>query len=500
MVRRLSSGIKTKSTNHWKDYRAFKTELDQTTLSKMFREDSNKFAKKRHKVHAKEIISKLKLMNSQQKYSYLSKISQEEKYHKFLQFNFFPKNLHEIESIYTLKKSLELSNEIEWNLYFFKKYKQELNDFIVLKQEYEKGILLGNWGLSSTILDTIHEKYGYSIWLIENRVNLLQLMTGIRSQKEYCDSIFQNYESNGFSHIYIDFISILNEENLTMEMFERRLVETKTQLPSIFHNCLLFKINYFDYLNLDENHNTFFSWIDSHFSLIDRYNCIVSLLHTRVAESIKISDFGIFENDRRLGSLIHKSAIDQIKYEDKHNTILEIFNLYENGNYEMTIEKGRQFLEIYPETSVLYEIYIKSHIYLNISFKLENNGILNSVLFHLYNILEYNQKKTESEDKLKKICFLYNKSSWSAKVYEILKSNENETIHGKNVVDSPCYYNLFYDLRNIQSYQEPEIILERLRDTYNNHLILDLAQAYIENDYNKISNLSIPEERKKDIK
>ena len=105
-----------------------------------------------------------------------------------------------------------LEREFEYIQYLFKHQKIALIDQLQIKRKYEKLFLLGKFSKASTCLDYVYQKYGASLWLIENKIYLNYSIGGLGAAKAYCEEIKESSTSSFVGFIIDSFFSKVEGE------------------------------------------------------------------------------------------------------------------------------------------------------------------------------------------------------------------------------------------------------------------------------------------------
>jgi hypothetical protein len=84
------------------------------------------------------------------------------------------KTIEELGKSDTLYKPESIENEINWMLLSIRKFSKELALFLILKNDFEKNFLLGNYTKAESVLESVLNETGYSLWYIESKFLLLE--------------------------------------------------------------------------------------------------------------------------------------------------------------------------------------------------------------------------------------------------------------------------------------------------------------------------------------
>ena len=118
---------------------------------------------------------------------------------------------------------LILSKEIIWATSTFRIYKDHLQEFIQIRDDYNRSLLENGYEDALAILDQAEQSLGISLWLIENRVALLQLSQGLEAQKTYLRQLREELRSPTAEFIAY-MLSRRNEETTNPENFRLELI------------------------------------------------------------------------------------------------------------------------------------------------------------------------------------------------------------------------------------------------------------------------------------
>ena len=69
----------------------------------------------------------------------------------------------------------DINNELLWAKHILQFHFESISNFVELSNEYSSNLLIGEYESCFNILNKIEESFGHSIWLIKNKIALLQL-------------------------------------------------------------------------------------------------------------------------------------------------------------------------------------------------------------------------------------------------------------------------------------------------------------------------------------
>lgn len=100
----------------------------------------------------------------------------------------FPKQLKDYPARKRLKR-ISAPGEIIWTASVVGLFSAELKKFVNLKFEFHRDFYDGNYESAEKTLDEIQVAFGYSLWLIHSKLNLLQHANGLKAQKDFLEEI-----------------------------------------------------------------------------------------------------------------------------------------------------------------------------------------------------------------------------------------------------------------------------------------------------------------------
>ncbi|MBQ0921406.1 hypothetical protein KBW71_23465 [Hydrogenophaga aromaticivorans] len=205
----------------------------------------------------------------------------------------FPKTYSGIFGNKSPKSPTNGHREILWSIARFLPFKEELSKYISLRLGYERSTANGDWASSENILDNIENKYGKSLWLLQNYLSLAHLKDAPKTFSEVADGIIDTLKPYPFIQFTIAFARKRIEGAALKNQLIEELEQTKVdQLVKDYvrAKCL-------DNTDSRANIVTNLLFFDAQASLIDHYESLVQVLI--VASSDRIL------NDENLGSSLH---------------------------------------------------------------------------------------------------------------------------------------------------------------------------------------------------
>lgn len=111
--------------------------------------------------------------------------------------------------------------EVEWAAHSLMAQAPTLRQFVAARARCERLYLLGDTATLLEELDAIEAEFGLSLWLIESRINALQLQSGLAAQKEYASGLSSDQSIYVLARYLISWLSFRSEENISAGEFKR---------------------------------------------------------------------------------------------------------------------------------------------------------------------------------------------------------------------------------------------------------------------------------------
>jgi hypothetical protein len=121
-----------------------------------------------------------------------------------------------------VKIRMPLLSRLNWLSALFFNVADDLLLFIALKTDFELRFIAGDYERSQSSLDQIKEKFGLSVWFIENQIALLQRWKGLDAQKEFSKTISATGRGK-LAGVTSYWVSQRNEDNTIFSRFKSRL-------------------------------------------------------------------------------------------------------------------------------------------------------------------------------------------------------------------------------------------------------------------------------------
>jgi hypothetical protein len=118
--------------------------------------------------------------------------------------------------------ALPLIVRLNWLSTLLEDSRTDLEQFVALTDRFEQVFLAADYESAHSILDEVQGKFGFSVWLIETKIALLQRWKGLDAQKEYARGI-GTLSRGRVAGVTAFWVSQRNEESTVFSRFQLRL-------------------------------------------------------------------------------------------------------------------------------------------------------------------------------------------------------------------------------------------------------------------------------------
>jgi len=380
---------------------------------------------------------------------------------KYFYGNPFPSELKDLgDTFYTYNSEIE--KELEFLSLALDKFSTKISTFLPLKNLFEKRFILGEYQLANDTLNEIKDKFGFSLWLIENKLLVEEYTGGLKGNKEYLTYINRN-NTDPFLTTIAYFLSIRAEKKISALNYKNKFSTLVADLNIKIKDYLIAKLNFLE----NEYEVSQFSKIvsyDSTFSMIDRYLSFLQICQIMVTSSKWMDKKALLKNilsglnkkiaDSRITHmLIVLGDKDQKVLNELNEKVLLAFEAYTIGNYQDSFYQAKELLYQNPTEFSLYELYIRSLFYMKspmVKIGDKPESFLNSILENLYHVYAKKKQTKPSILNMQKIIKQIEGFSIGIQMYTTLKSllnndwpNETKRLNFINSsIHNPIHFNI----------------------------------------------------------
>lgn len=339
-------------------------------------------------------------------------------YEKFAWKQPFPKKYSEIGS-FKFIEGVEFDREFAWTVRMLEINGAAISDFLDMKRIYEKAFLRGEKGNCEESLEKIRNKFGESLWIIENKINFIQEFDGLAEQKNYAKSIISDENIDSFTKYFTQIWSYRAEENVSANKFESFInnIDIDDQISSAIRPRMGKEIEF------DIALAALALCAESQIPVIDRYmgfiNIVSSLISTEISidnKRVIIRGLGVLKKkiiDNRLDLMM--AYLNGATVELSDSISVAILDDYTAGNYDRSYISASDAIEKDPLLFELYEILLRSEAYL--CFERSNileKPLMNRIMMAMKSIITRKSKVFDSYAFLWKVACTNASQDWSS--------------------------------------------------------------------------------------
>lgn len=301
-------------------------------------------------------------------------------------------------SYYFKPESLE--NEASWTILGLRRFHNEIREFVSLRDQVERHILLGNFYEAVQLLEQSIKQFGYSVWYYEMRLTI----SGLQNRVDECYNIYTlvNEEYKKADRLAIVPILLQNLGNRSLSRtplrYDNMLVShfKRNQEKGSRLDYYLFRLNYYQYYDMDCLSEVV--EMEDIQSAVDRYTMLLYVLRScyitkpdqrqlvlRLAQQLyRLS------GDRQVLpflALINDSLVPDSYYDADFISILD--NYY-TEQYESTAKLCRDYLDRDPSNLYVIKLYCRSLMFIKRGFQSvtrKNESPLYTIAFNIYRVM-----------------------------------------------------------------------------------------------------------------
>lgn len=318
--------------------------------------------------------------------------------------NMIPKRIEDLGTGWNryFYKPQSIDIEINWVLQCLKKNKNILRQFVSLRDNVEKSILLGEYSQAELLLEESVKCIGYTVWYYEMRLTIAGLQDNLSKSIEIVSNFNTIHKDLKRGFVPIVLSNVFSRSQRAVPSYEydanlySRYKKNRTDLQNDRYYYYLFRLNYYQNYDIDDLSVTLM--MESLNSVVDRY-----ILMNYVLKSYVIKNAANKELVSNYASSLYHITSDRCwipyillkpnkkipeGYYDKD--FISILDKYYTGEYDNVIEECRYFLNRNPYLFDVLKLYCRALLFKNNGFKpITKNvdSVLNEVAKLVYSVM-----------------------------------------------------------------------------------------------------------------
>lgn len=288
--------------------------------------------------------------------------------------------------------------ELIWSASVLAIFRDKLCPFFELKEKYDKAFFAGEYEGAEEALENIQQEFGFSIWLIKNRIYLKQAMHGLKEQKDYVEKVINTPSISLQAALMSYHASIRAEENITFHDLDREVAEIQHDVRQYFMYHImpssLEKISDPEVILFYEQTQPLIDRVLAHISV-----CQLAFIQSKVPKEdmLEALMLSAWIPDKDIQRLLMLTGICDLVIDD---TMLNSYRDYSLGNYE----------QIRVEALDAIELKAHAHVYCS-SVETEQAGpnmssMENEIISEMASIITCSGDQVKARVKLEKLSLL----------------------------------------------------------------------------------------------
>jgi hypothetical protein len=266
----------------------------------------------------------------------------------------FPKTVAQLKDTTPLLERQSLEREILWAKAYLLQLTDQISRFLSLTENYEDLFLKSRFEECHSVLDSVEQQFGMSLWFLKHKLALLQTANGPDAQRTYAIRVQATARKAGFIQFLIYFLSLRNDSSISFDGFIRLYLEhiKKAQMQDDVVDYLNFHILH--EVRLPDESLANILRIEFSGAVIDYYETIIKLARLAIANdrtelfktlSSAIEPLLAKTSDPRLEPLL--CGLDQSSWhrQTMDLQILKVSDLFLSGALETAVKIAREELE-----------------------------------------------------------------------------------------------------------------------------------------------------------
>lgn len=299
-------------------------------------------------------------------------------------------------------KPESLDNEINWVITGLRRYEKQLKEYVKMRNEVERYILLGNYDDALTIIESSIKKIGYTVWYYEMKLLIYGYQDKVDKYVSLLTSVNQEKKTDkvGFISELLTFLCNRSLKSFSPIEYDNilysRYKKNRTEFQNDRYNYFLFRLNYYQHYNIDDLSVTLV--MESLNSAVDRYSLLLYVLRSYYIQSPK-SASNIIRFARRLYRITLDNQlypflalydIRQMPADYFDPMFIRILDSYYTGHFEDTVDLCRDYIREKPFCFEAVELYCQALIFMRKGFRHvcgHAESILDQIVQNVYSVM-----------------------------------------------------------------------------------------------------------------
>ncbi|MEQ0777695.1 hypothetical protein ABLT15_35860 [Paraburkholderia tropica] len=300
----------------------------------------------------------------------------------------FPTALEQLLTEPRITTPASLTSELIWAISSAILFSDELREFVLRRREFERALLAQDRATVNAVLDEVQQAFGWSLWLIQNRLTVTQLWDGIDHRRAQSRQYDDQIKDNALLALMVRFISQRCEGTTVPGYLQGELTRAFGEDAGASDYFIYARVKLFELGSTSIDSMPATLSIESQTCVIDYYETLIAFLQTIAADPSVPSAFAN-QLDRPI-SLLYRRTQDprlapvvialcskqpEVAVDQQRALIIET---YSAGGYAEMLGPAYDHVENHPDDVSMLALLIKASIRLDREVK-SFHGVLGEV-------------------------------------------------------------------------------------------------------------------------
>lgn len=307
----------------------------------------------------------------------------------------FPASIAALLSVARLGATAPMLNEVVWAISSALVHATRLSRFCALRAEFEKALLKNNLATCADLLETVEQEFGWSLWLVQNRLTIVQIADGIDEKRRIARVYEEGVHGNNILTLLLSFISQRCEGTTVPGYLQGELSRLFPDANAPSLEAYL-RTTLFDLANPTVSSIAPTLSYASQSSVIDYFETLMAVLQALAADptfpdhlAMQLSKpLYVFHRrvaDRRLVPVLVALSDRPAGHVSTPIDRAALIEAYSEGRYEDVVNRGSAYLAEYPDDISAVMIFLRSELKAN-SEPIRFSGVLGELADNLRQI------------------------------------------------------------------------------------------------------------------
>lgn len=308
----------------------------------------------------------------------------------------FPVRPSELFSKPAPHKPADPLTEVIWAICRCLQFGEDLRNFTHLREEYERSLLHNSKNKCSEILDAIEKQFGYSIWLLQNKLAAAQFFEGIEETRKLVRAYEEECKNNKLMPWIIRFIGKRIEATGLKGYLKSELMGIFQEGSNLYLESYL-KAKIFELPNIATDDVPATLFYEAQSCVIDYYETLIFVLQaaakgqaipSKMIPTIEKPLAAIYKRtqDIRLIGIMMGLGIAPSSNIDYHEKRADLIEAYTKGEYSSMAANSEEYLRSTPEDMSIQVMRLKACLRSGIPLP-DQQGVLKEALESLQQVL-----------------------------------------------------------------------------------------------------------------